>query len=303
MLEPFLVNPPRRRRKKNPGRLLAFGLNPRRKRRAKKLSPILTDVGESVYRAAFKRRKKRRNPLTRVHFPSHTETLFRASSSGKWGRKRKKRRAVPAHKGVTSMRHRRKRKKNPVILGANPRRRRRVSARRRRSFRRRNPIPLGLNPRRRRSFRRRSNPFLPSVSKLGLPPVKEMAWLAGGAVAARALVPRAMTALPILTKNPIVRGLSRLGIVAAAALLAKKALGQNARAFVYGALANQLPESLNDFLSLAGIKLSDGNAELELYTLSQGEAVEEMEYQPGMGLYTLSDGESEESEAGALSLG
>ena len=270
-MEPFLVNPPIRR-----GRhLLAFGLNPRR------------------------RKSKKRNPLTRVHFPAHTETLMRKKVSGKWGRKKarksprkgvtppwlkkflfkkghKKRaltRRTPA-KGASPMRHRRKHRRNPVVLG-NPRRKHRRSARR-------NPVVLG-NPHRRRHYSR--NPKF--IGKLGLPPMKEVLFLGLGAYAGRIAIPQILARVAFLNSNPIIRGVSRLAMVLAIGALSKPVLKQNAKMFTYGLLANQLPESVNDFLSLTGMKLADGNAELEMYTMPALPGPQ----QGGLGLYTLSDGE------------
>jgi len=269
-MEPFLVNPPIRR-----GRhLLAFGLNPRR------------------------RKSKKRNPLTRVHFPSHTETLFRKKTSGKWGRKARKNprkgvtppwlkkflfkkghgkrvltRRTPA-KGASPMRHRRKHRRNPVVLG-NPRRKHRRSARR-------NPVVLG-NPHRRRHYSR--NPKF--IGKLGLPPMKEVLFLGLGAYAGRIAIPQILARVAFLNSNPIIRGVSRLAMVLAIGALSKPVLKQNSKMFTYGLLANQLPESVNDFLSLTGMKLADGNAELEMYTMPALPGPQ----QGGLGLYTLSDGE------------
>lgn len=180
----------------------------------------------------------------------------------------------------------RKRRRNPVVLGANPRRK----SRRGRAHRRQNPMILGANPRRRRHFRRH-NPVL-STARIGLPPLSEILTLTGGALIARAGIPRVLVAVPFLSKNPIVRAFSRVGLVLAGGFLAKKALGDKAKVFVYGALANQLPEAVNDVLSLAGIKLSDGNQDLELYTMSGGpEEIEAGEEE--VSLYTVSDGDQE----------
>jgi len=68
------------------------------------------------------------------------------------------------------MRHRRKHRRNPVVLG-NPRRKHRRNARR-------NPVVLG-NPHRRRHYSR--NPKF--IGKLGLPPMKEVLFLGLGAYA------------------------------------------------------------------------------------------------------------------------
>lgn len=243
--ETFFINPLTPRRRK----LVAFGLrNPRRK-------------------------KRRKNPPTSVHFPSHDETLFRVASTGRWGRKKRKkaktfsrkRRATPVqgghimarkHKKVRRARsHRRKMRKNPfqVPLGSNPRRRRRHS---------RNPFR-----RARRSYRR--NPL--TLSKLGFPPFKEVAWLTVGALAARIGVPRAIAALPILNKNGYVRALSRVGLSALASLVASKALKGNAKPFIYGVIANQMPEAVNDVAAQMGVSLGleEGENNLALYTSSQ----------------------------------
>lgn len=193
------------------------------------------------------------------------------------------------------MRHRRKRRKNPMVLG-NPRRRRH-SARRRVSRPHRknpytlsNPMVLG-NPRRRHSRRSyRRNPI--SVAKLGLPPAREMLYLGLGAFAGRLAVPFVLAKIPMLSANPVVRAVSRLGIVAAAGIAAKMVFKQNARMFVYGVLANQAPEIVNDLLSMTGTKLADGNQELELYTgMDPYQMRGPAPAAPGLSLFTLNEGE------------
>lgn len=252
-LEPFLVNPPSRARRP----LLAFGLNPRRK-------------------------KKRGGPKKGIT-PAHLKKfLF------KKGRKslKKKRRAIPAQvqeKELQTMKAKRNRRgrfvrrskshrRNPIVLGSNPRRKRRSSRRRR------NPIVLGANPRRRRSSFRRSrrsyrrNPNI--VRKFGLPSVSTMLWLGAGAFTGRLVIPQVLARLPILSANPVIRGVSRLALVAVGGFAAKMALGSKAENFTLGLLANQVPEVVNDFLSLTGVKLADGNSELDYNQV------------PGMGFYT-----------------
>ncbi len=275
----------------------SFFINPLTARRRK-----LVAFG---FRSNPRRRKKRKNPPTGVHFPAHDETLFRVGKTGRWGRKKrkgarkgvtpphlkkflfKKRRKSPAHKGGSVMArrkkshrraarsHRRKHRKNPfqVALGANPRRRR--SSRRHA----RNPHRRA----RRHSFMR--NPL--SLSKLGLPPFKEMAWLTVGALAARVGVPRVIAALPILNKNGYTRALSRVGITAAASLVAQKVLKGNAKTFIYGVVANQLPEAVNDVASEMGfhLGLEDGENNLSLYTNSMPAGLP-IHSDGGMGVYT-----------------
>ena len=161
-------------------------------------------------------------------------------------------------------------------------------------------IVVSLNPksRRRNSIRRFSygrNP-LAIVQKIGLPPVKEIALLGVGAVAAEAGIARALTMLPpIFSTHPIARAVSRLALVAAAGFAAQKILSrENAKAVLYGALANQAPKIVNDVLSLTGVKLSDGEDDLALYTLSAGEPqIGQGENQPTVGMYTMSEGDSE----------
>lgn len=133
------------------------------------------------------------------------------------------------------------------------------------SRRRRHSNPFVAVSRRRRSHRRsrRSNPIV-SVAKLGLPPVKEIMWLTAGAVSARMLVPRALTMLPVLSTNGYIRGASRIVISAAASFLAGKFLKGNAKPFIYGVLANQIPEAVNDVAAQAGFKLGMEDAENEL---------------------------------------
>lgn len=192
------------------------------------------------------------------------------------------------------MRHRRKRRKNPMVLG-NPRRRRHAKRASRRH--RRNPYVLGNpmvlgNPRRHKRARRHYSRNPLSVAKLGLPPMKEVLYLGLGAFAGRLAVPFVLAKVPMLSANPIVRAISRLGIVAAAGMAARIVFKQNARMFVYGVLANQAPEIVNDLLSMTGTKLADGNQELELYTGSDpyqmGHAPSAA---PGLSMYTLNEGE------------
>jgi hypothetical protein len=248
-MEPFLVNPPIRRKAGGRRRsLLAFGLNPRRKKvRAK--------------------RRKRGGPKKGVVPPQLRAFLFKS------GHRRK---------GATMKR--RKHKKNPVVLG-NPRRRKH-SRRSSRSHRRRNPFVLGANPRRRSHRRYSRNPL--SMSKLGLPSMKDVLFLGAGAFAGRIGIPQVLARVPMLNQNAVVRGFSRLGLVAAAGFLASKILKQNGKMFTIGLLANQVPEVLNDFLSLTGIKLADGNDELGFYT---GGGYLPPAPAKGMGMYTLTEGD------------
>lgn len=253
-LVPFLTNPPRK--------MLAYGLNPKRKRH---------------------HRRKKKNPLERVHFPPHDSTLFRRKESGKWGHK--KRRANPAKKGVAHMAKKAKRHKKV----------RRVH----RKARAKNPMVV-FHRRRHVARRRFANPFALGkiTSRIGLPPMKEIAFLGLGAVSANLGVSRALTALPpIFSTHPLARAASRLALVAAAGFVAQKALGKNERskAFLYGALANQVPLALNDVLSLTGVKLSDGEEELSLYTLSGGSyapQIGEGTSNPTVGLYTMNEGDT-----------
>lgn len=266
-LEPFLKNPPKRRR------LVAFGF------RGRSLNP--------------KRRKKKKNPPTSVFFPAHKSTLFRVGKTGRWGSKRRKssvrrkklslhkRRAVPALKKESPMKrsHRKSRRAKSV---------------RRRRSRKHNPF-VAVNRRRSRRSRR-SNPIL-RMGKLGLPPVREIAWLSAGAIAARMLVPRALTMLPMLSSNGYIRAASRVAIAAVASLLAGKVLKGNAKPFIYGVLANQVPEAINDVAAQAGFKLGleDAENDLSLGTY-YGNANRPALAEPEVGMYTGM--ESQEVEVG-----
>lgn len=270
MTQSFFINPARRRK------LVVFGgANPRRRRRGK-------------------------NPPTRVSFPAHTETLFRVGKTGRWGHLKRKKRSGGRKKGVTPKHLKKylfkKRRSSPASKESSMKRKKSRRARRARSHRR-NPVPLGLNPRRRRRSRRgafvarkrrggfRRNPGV--ISKLGLPPVKEMAFLAAGAIAARIAVPRVLLMLPMLSGNGYVRAVSRVGLVGVASLLAQKALGSNARGFIYGAIANQLPEAVNDVAAQFGVKLGleEPENELSMYTMSLGQ-IEDRSAPEGVGIYT-----------------
>lgn len=280
-LEPFLVNPPVRRR--SPRRsLIAFGLNPRRRRARRNPFTRKLKILKSGKIAAF---YPARLPLT--------NPLKRKKRSRTKGRVPPQLRAFLFKKGTKSqgdspMRHRRKSRKNPVVLG-NPRRRRHSARRNPRRRHRRNPFVLG-NPHRRRTRRSyRRNPAI--ISKLGLPPAKEVIFLGLGAFAGRVLVPNVLARVPFLSSNPIIRAVSRLGLVAIAGYAAKMVMKQNARMFTYGLLANQVPEVVNDVLSMTGAKLSDGNQELELYTGADPYQMRAAAPAPGLSLYTLSDGE------------
>lgn len=268
MTQSFFINPARKRK------LVVFGAkNPRRRRKGK-------------------------NPPTRVSFPAHTETLFRVGKTGRWGALKRKKKAGSRRKGVTPKHLKKylfkKRRSSPVSKESSMKRKKSRRARRARSHRR-NPVPLGLNPRRRRSrrgkftARKRSGGFRRNpgvISKLGLPPVKEMAFLAAGAIAARIAVPRVLLMLPMLSGNGYVRAVSRVALVSVASLIAQKALGANARGFIYGAIANQLPEAVNDVAAQFGVKLGleEPENELSMYTMSLG-AIEDRSG-PDLGIYT-----------------
>lgn len=154
-------------------------------------------------------------------------------------------------------------------------------ARKRRSHRKRrsrpNPVGLALNPRRRsrRSRRRhyRPNPFrVPAGLKrlLPLPPLTEIASVAGGSWAAGFLAPRVLALLPMLSKNVFGRIALRLAVISAATIVGDKVLrGKNGEMFAVGALANQVPHLTNDALSLVNMRvnfgLSDEEEELGYY--------------------------------------
>lgn len=173
-----------------------------------------------------------------------------------------------------------RRRRNPVVLGANPRRRRSRG-------RRRNPVVLGANPRRRhvRRHRRHSNPL--NIGRaLPLPGLKEVAFLGAGAVVAGAGIPRVLIMVPFLSKNPYVRAASRVGLLAVLGVVAKKVLKENSKPFIYGAVASQIVPVANDVLGNFGVKLGlaeDAENELELYT---EEAPALIDNQPGTELYT-----------------
>lgn len=271
-LEPFLKNPPSRSAQR---RLVAFGfrgrsLNPKRRRR---------------------KSRKGKNPPTAVFFPAHKSTLFRVAKSGRWGHKRKK--AKSLH---------RKRRASPALKESPMKRSHRKKTRRAKSHRRRRQNPVAVvnrkrSRRSRRSYRR--NPLI-SMGKLGLPPVREIVWLSAGAIAARMLVPRALTMLPMLSANGYIRGASRVAIAAVASLLAGKVLKGNAKPFIYGVLANQVPEAVNDVAAQAGIKLGLEEAENELSLGTYyGNANRPALAAPGVGMYTG----MEEAELGEVEVG
>lgn len=268
-LEPFLVNPPRR--------MLAYGLNPPR------------------------RRRKSKNPPAPVHIGAHNEVFWRDAASGrfeKWpkhyGKKGKvrrkkktvsrKRRASPAPKRSVKMAKRRVIRRGKSIMARRGRKGRFVS-------RRHNPVILGLNPRRRMIRRYRRNPAF--LSKLRIPSLQELGGLALGAVGSKMVIARVLGMLPpVFTASPIARAASRLGLSVLAAGGLRQFGGAKFDTAATAALAVQLPEVVNDLLSLAGVKLSDGEAELALYTLSGGEAPEQITAsnpQATMDLYTLSE--------------
>lgn len=265
-LEPFLVNPPRR--------MLAYGLNPPR------------------------RRRKSKNPPAPVHIGAHNEVFWRDAGTGrfeKWPKhygkkgkirrhKSKKRRASPAPKRSVKMAKRRVMRRVKAVSVRRGHKGRFVS-------RRRNPVILGLNPRRRMIRRYRRNPAF--LSKLRIPSLQELGGLALGAVGSKMLIARVLGMLPpVFTGSPIARAASRLGLSVLAAGGLRQFGGAKFDTAATAALAVQLPEVVNDLLSLAGVKLSDGEAELALYTLSGGEAPEQITAsapQPTMDLYTLSE--------------
>ena len=166
----------------------------------------------------------------------------------------------------------------------------RKSTRRAKSYRRkksRKENPYVAHSRRRRNPRhhRRSNPL--RLPKLGLPPMKEVAFLTVGAIAARMLVPKVLTMVPSLSANGYLRAASRVGISAVASLLAGKILKGNAKPFIYGVIASQFPEAVNDVATQAGFNLgmSDGENMLSLGTY-YGNANRPALAAPELGIYT-----------------
>jgi hypothetical protein len=117
--------------------------------------------------------------------------------------------------------------------------------------------------------------------------MREIVWLSAGAVAARMLVPRALTLLPVLSSNGYIRAASRVAISAVASLLAGKVLKGNAKPFIYGVLANQMPEAINDIAAQAGFKLGMEDAENELSLGTYyGNDNRSALAQPEVGMYT-----------------
>ena len=102
--------------------------------------------------------------------------------------------------------------------------------------------------------------------------MKEMLWLSLGAVGAQMGVPKIITlaasALPIVGTNGYVRGATRVAIAAAASILARKVLKENAKPFIYGVLANQIPQAVNDIAAQAGfaLGLEEPENQLSMYT-------------------------------------
>lgn len=234
MLEPFLVNPPIRRRK-----LVVFGANHPKKRRRN--NPFL---GKGFMA------QKPAGASPKLKSVMQKASVFRKAGLSAKSALKKAWRLNPMSK------HRKKRR-NPVVLGSNPRRRK--------SYKRRNPVVLGSNPRR-RSFRR-FNPIGP-LKALPLPTVKNMLALGAGSLAAGFVVPRVLIMVPFLGQKPIVRALSRIAIVAGLGFAAKKVAPAQAVVFTYGAVANQFNPTINDLLSAANVQfqLGDmGEEEVQMY--------------------------------------
>ena len=127
-----------------------------------------------------------------------------------------------------------------------------------------------------------------SIGKLGLPPMKEVLWLSVGAISARMGIPRLLTMFPVLASNGYIRAASRVGIAAAASMLARKVLKENSKAFIYGVLANQIPEAVNDIAAQAGFSLGmeDAENQLSMYTYSSPQLP--AGGGTGMGMFTAS---------------
>lgn len=173
----------------------------------------------------------------------------------------------------SKMARRKRSRKNPVILGSNPRRKR--------HSRRRNPVVLGSNPRRRGRRHYRSNPGI--LSKIQMPSMSHLGWLAVGAVGASTLTPMTFRMFPITASRPWIRILTRVGVVALISTAAKMAKLKQHSVIRDGAIVAQVIPVTNEVLGMfnAPMRLSqdsgdeidqismfteDQNQDMSLYT-------------------------------------
>jgi hypothetical protein len=235
MMEPFLVNPPIRRRKKAATKRRRKAVNPPRGRSIVVYNP---------------RRKSRKSVKRRKPIRASNPEINRPSRRG----------------GVKTMKHRKSRK------------------------RRRNPVVLGSNPRRRRNYRR--NPGLPGLKAFPLPSFKKFMGLGIGAVSAGLIVPQVFKMVPFLSGNAFGRIAARLGVVALIGFAVKKIGPLKAQAdnIIDGATVTQIFPIVNDVAAFAKLPIRLGQDEEGEMAL--GYFTEDMEMgqpeigQPEIGLYT-----------------
>ena len=229
------------------------------------------------------------------------------TNPGRTGKKRKKKRGtrakkgkVPAHlkkylfkkkrKGVTSMakKKRRKARRNPINLVANPKRRRRLSA-----ARKRNPIRYSKRSRRRR------NPI--GIGKFNISSFMKHTLVPSAVGAAGALsldILLSYLPLPAMLKTPAVRPVIRLAGAVAVGMLAGAIMGRKTGEQVTaGAATVILYDTLKGFLSTAMPTLplqglGDGDYDDSSYYPAMGYAgagsnagIGMGEYVDGMGMY------------------
>jgi hypothetical protein len=207
-----------------------------------------------------RRRKKKKNP------PSGRKIVVFNP------RKKRKIKRLHRREGTKKMKHRtsRKRRRNPVVLGANPRRR-----------------------------HYRGNPGVKGMLKaLPLPSVKKFIGLGLGAVAAGLAVPQIFKRVPLLSGNVVTRVLTRLGVVAILGMVAKKVgpLKAHADNIIDGATVTQIFPIVNELAAVAKLPIrlgQDEEGEMALGYFTEDETMSQDAPEIGMGIYTEQNTELE----------
>lgn len=257
-MEAFLINPARRskrkasrtgkRKKKRSGGLPKGLLS--RMIRTYGIKRGMKEAWKSVKSGSIKSstRKRKKNPWEQVTYPRHTSKLWRTKRTGRWGKK-------TGHKNPFG--------EEVLIVGANPRRRkRRVS--RRRHVRRNDPGPRRYHmstrrrrrarrndPGRKRSYRRHYRRNLPARSgAFSLSASKPMSLIMPIAVGTGGyFVSDYIPAAIGMSASPMTRIGVKMGIAFGGSMVLSKFLGaKNGVAFAMGAGINAVNDILRTYV-------------------------------------------------------
>jgi len=173
---------------------------------------------------------------------------------------------------------------------------------RRKHRRRRNPVVLGANPRRRRRHSYRRNPGIPGLKMLALPTFKQFMSLGLGALASGMAVPMIFKMVTPLGTNPFGRVATRLGVVALIGMAAKKVMRAQANDIIAGATVAQIFPIANEALAFFKLPMRLGYSEEDEMALGVYTSDEMGQIPVGQGEAEIEMGEDNETDV-SISIG